>query len=62
MYHQIPPPITTTARMIQIHGMSAPVAAGVACAEVRGVNSFYHYNAIQTWRLTPDGVLTAHVA
>ena len=32
MYHQIPPPITTTARMIQIHGMSAPVAAGVACA------------------------------
>ncbi len=34
MYHQIPPPITTTAKMIQIHGMSAPVAAGVACASV----------------------------
>jgi hypothetical protein len=34
MYHQIPPPITTTAKMIQIHGMSRPVAVGVACASV----------------------------
>ena len=34
MYHQIPPPITTTARMIQIHGMSRPVPVGVVCASV----------------------------
>ena len=30
--------------------------------EVRGVNSFYHYNAVQTWRVSPTGALTAYVA
>jgi sulfane dehydrogenase subunit SoxC len=30
--------------------------------EVRGVNSFYHYNAIQTWRVNPDGKVAIHVA
>jgi sulfane dehydrogenase subunit SoxC len=30
--------------------------------EVRGVNSFYHYNAIQTWRVAPDGKVAVHVA
>ena len=29
---------------------------------VRGVNSFYHYNAIQTWHVAPDGAVTANVA
>ena len=29
---------------------------------VRGVNSFYHYNAIQTWRVAPDGAVAADVA
>jgi len=30
--------------------------------DVRGLNSVYHYNAVQTWRVAPDGALTAHVA
>ena len=30
--------------------------------DVRGVNSFYHYNAIQTWRVNPDGKVAIHVA
>ncbi|MBV9430847.1 MAG: sulfite dehydrogenase [Hyphomicrobiales bacterium] len=29
---------------------------------VRGVNSFYHYNAIQTWRVDSDGKVAIHVA
>jgi sulfane dehydrogenase subunit SoxC len=29
--------------------------------DVRGVNSFYHYNAIQTWRVNPDGKVSVHV-
>jgi sulfane dehydrogenase subunit SoxC len=28
--------------------------------DVRGQNSFYHYNAIQTWRVTPDGAVTIY--
>jgi sulfane dehydrogenase subunit SoxC len=27
-----------------------------------GVNYFYHYNAIQSWRVSPDGAVTFHVA
>jgi sulfane dehydrogenase subunit SoxC len=30
--------------------------------EVRGVNSFYHYNAIQSWRVDPKGAVSIHVA
>jgi sulfane dehydrogenase subunit SoxC len=30
--------------------------------DARGVNSFYHYNAIQTWRVAPGGGVTIHVA
>jgi sulfane dehydrogenase subunit SoxC len=30
--------------------------------DVRGVNSVYHYNAIQTWRIAPNGAVTASVA
>jgi sulfane dehydrogenase subunit SoxC len=30
--------------------------------DVRGVNSFYHYNAIQTWRVAPGGAVSAQVA
>jgi sulfane dehydrogenase subunit SoxC len=30
--------------------------------DVRGVNSVYHYNAVQTWRVSPTGALTAYVA
>ena len=29
-----------------------------ALVEVRGVNSFYHYNGIQTWKLAPGGEVT----
>lgn len=29
--------------------------------DVRGVNSFYHYNAIATWRVDPKGTVAAHV-
>jgi sulfane dehydrogenase subunit SoxC len=29
--------------------------------DVRGLNSFYHYNAIQTWRISPDGAVSVHV-
>ena len=28
----------------------------------RGVNSFYHYNAVQSWRVGADGGVTNHVA
>jgi sulfane dehydrogenase subunit SoxC len=30
--------------------------------DVRGFNSYYHYNAIQTWRVSPDGAVSFHVA
>jgi sulfane dehydrogenase subunit SoxC len=30
--------------------------------DVRGVNSFYHYNAIQSWRVDPNGAVSVHVA
>jgi len=30
--------------------------------DVRGVNSFYHYNAIQSWRVDPKGAVSVHVA
>jgi sulfane dehydrogenase subunit SoxC len=29
--------------------------------DVRGLNSFYHYNAIQSWRVTPNGAVAVHV-
>jgi sulfane dehydrogenase subunit SoxC len=33
-----------------------------AMIDVRGVNSFYHYNAIQTWRVDTKGEVSIHVA
>jgi sulfane dehydrogenase subunit SoxC len=30
--------------------------------DVRGVNSFYHYNAIQSWRVNPGGGVSADAA
>ena len=33
-----------------------------AMIDVRGVNSFYHYNAIQTWRIDTNGEVSIHVA
>ena len=29
-----------------------------ALTDVRGVNSHYHFNAMQTWRVAPDGAVT----
>jgi len=33
-----------------------------AIVNARGVNSFYHYNAIQTWRVDINGEVSIHVA
>jgi sulfane dehydrogenase subunit SoxC len=30
--------------------------------DARGIHSYYHYNAIQTWRIDPDGKVSFHVA
>jgi sulfane dehydrogenase subunit SoxC len=30
--------------------------------DARGLNSYYHYNAIQTWRVAPDGKVSCYVA
>lgn len=47
-------------RAIDETGYTQPRHAELVAA--RGVNSFYHYNAVQSWRVTPQGMVSIHVA
>ena len=53
-------PAMLQSRAIDETGYTQPRHAELVAA--RGVNSFYHYNAVQSWRVTPQGMVSIHVA
>jgi sulfane dehydrogenase subunit SoxC len=53
-------PAMLQSRAIDETGDMQPRHADIVAA--RGVNAYYHYNAIQTWRVSPDGAVSFHIA
>lgn len=49
-------PAVLQSRAVDETGYVQPTRAQLT--DVRGVNSFYHFNGIQSWRVAPDGVVT----
>jgi sulfane dehydrogenase subunit SoxC len=53
-------PVVLQSRAIDETGYTQPRRSELV--DIRGVNSFYHYNAIQSWRVNPGGGVSADAA